>query len=60
MHRKLKERGHDITFIPSSKLIKYLEHANHATTVLNPQLGSRKKSITKGEKRLKKTLEKLQ
>ena len=60
MHRKLKERGHDITFIPSSKLIKYLEHANHATTVLNPQLGSLKKSITKGEKRLKKTLEKLQ
>lgn len=58
MHRALVENGYEMIFLPSESLIKYLEHINHATTVLNPQL-SRQKSQDKGLRRIEKSLLKL-
>lgn len=59
MHKRLIEAGHEMIFLPSDILIKYLEHINHATTVLNPELSSRQKSVDKGQKRIKKSLAKM-
>jgi len=59
MCRKLQEAGYQLTYIPSVELGKYMMHINHATTVLNPDLGSRKKSIDKGTKRINQALKKI-
>lgn len=59
MHKRLKDAGYEAIFLPSEELGQYIDHINHATTVLNPELGSRKKSITQGEKRIQKALKKL-
>lgn len=58
MHKQLVEAGYKMLFLPSEILIKYLEHINHATTVLNPEL-SRQKSVDKGLRRIEKSLDKL-
>ena len=47
-------------FIPSHTLLRYLDHINHATMVLNPELGSKTQSIKKGLKRIKQRLEEFQ
>lgn len=60
MHKKLIDAGYQVIFLPSETLGQYIDHINHATTVLNPALGSRKKSITKGTRRIEKALKKLQ
>jgi len=60
IHRKLQELGYQTIFLPSETLGKYVDHLNHATTALNPELGSRQKSIDKGTKRIKKALAQLQ
>jgi len=57
LFRKLVEHGHKIIFLPSEVLLKYMDHINHATMVLNPNLGSHKKSITKGMRRIQKSLD---
>lgn len=56
MHKQLVDAGYTMIFLPSERLIPYLEHINHATTVLNPHL-SRQKSVNKGLKRIQKSLE---
>lgn len=56
MHKALVEAGHKMIFLPSDVLIKYVEHVNHATTVLNPELSTRKKSVIKGLDRIEKSL----
>jgi hypothetical protein len=56
MHKQLVEAGYDMIFLPSDVLIPYVEHINHATTVLNPELSTRKKSVIKGLARIKKSL----
>jgi len=56
LHRALVDAGYQMKFLPSDILIKYLDHVNHATTVLNPELSTRKKSLTKGLRRIKKSL----
>jgi hypothetical protein len=38
------------------ELGKYIDHLNHATLVLNPDLGSKSSSIREGKKRIKKKL----
>ncbi len=43
MHKKLVDAGYKMMFLPSELLIKYLDHINHATTVLNPELSTRAK-----------------
>lgn len=55
MHKQLVDAGYKMIFLPSEILIKYLEHINHATTVLNPHL-SRQKSVDKGVRRIEKSL----
>lgn len=57
MHRKLIQNGHDMIFLPSDILLKYMDHINHATTVLNPELSRSEKSVTKGLRRIEKSLE---
>lgn len=59
MHKRLVDEGYEMIFLPSEVLIKYLEHINHATTVLNPHLSSRQKSIDKGLSRIEKSLKRM-
>jgi len=59
IHKKLQEHGYQTIFLPSEMLGQYVDHLNHATTVLNPQLGSREKSIVKGVKRIRRALKKI-
>lgn len=56
MHRNLIANGYEMIFLPSDVLIKYLEHINHATTVLNPELSKHEKSIKKGMRRIERSL----
>lgn len=56
MHKKMLEAGFKMIFLPSDILINYLDHINHATTVLNPHLSSREKSVIKGMRRIKQSL----
>ncbi len=57
MHKALLDAGYEMVFLPPETLIRYLYHANHATMVLNPELGSSKRSIRRGTRRIEKTLE---
>jgi len=52
MHQKLVNAGFEMIFLPPKRLIKYVEHVNHATTILNPELTDR--SVTRGLKKLAK------
>lgn len=56
MHKRLVDAGYKMVFLPSETLIKYLDHINHATTVLNPELSTRVKSVTKGLRRIQQSL----
>ncbi len=56
MHKRLIEAGYDMIFLLSEALIKYLDHINHATTVLNPEVGTRQKNLDKGLRRIEKSL----
>ena len=56
MHKALVEAGYRMEFLPSDVLIKYVDHVNHATTILNPHLSSRQKSVDRGMRRIKKSL----
>ncbi len=58
MHKQLVDAGYTMIFLPSERLVPYVEHINHATTVLNPHL-SRQKSVSKGLKRIQKSLEQM-
>lgn len=60
MHKQIIEAGYEMIFIPSDILVNYLEHINHATTVLNPELSTREKSVIKGLKRIENSLKRLQ
>lgn len=57
MHRKLVAQQHKMIFLPSAILLKYMDHINHATTVLNPTLSRNEKSVIKGMRRIEKSLE---
>ena len=59
MHKHLVEAGYSMLFLSSEVLIKYVEHINHATTVLNPELSTRLKSVNKGLLRIQKSLMKI-
>ena len=55
MHFQLVKHGYQMIFLPSETLIKYLDHVNHATTVLNPDL-SRRQDVSKDIRRIEKSL----
>ncbi len=57
MHKKLIELGYKMIFLPSETLGQYLDHLNHATTLLNPEFKdslrrNRDKELRRMEKRL--------
>ena len=54
LHHALRRKGHHMVFIPPSILLRYLEHVNHATTVLNSEFRSRKGR--QGKRRVAKAL----
>jgi GT2 family glycosyltransferase len=56
MHEKMSEAGYDMLFLPQEYLGEYIDHLNHATMVLNPELGSSKKVQKEGKSRIKKKL----
>jgi GT2 family glycosyltransferase len=58
MHKQLVDAGYKMVFLPSEILIKYLDHINHATTILNPAL-SRQKRVDKRLRRMEKNLERM-
>jgi len=60
LHKTLEEHGHQMVFIPSVELIRYAVHLNHATMILNPELGSREKTVRKGLKKIQAMLKKMQ
>lgn len=59
MHKRLVDAGYKMVFLPSEELGQYIAHINHATTVLNPHLSTREKSVIKGLKRINKVLQQL-
>ena len=59
LHDHLVAQGHEMVFLASEVLSRYLVHLNHATMVLNPELGSRKKSIAQGLRRIRKILDEM-
>ena len=56
LHKTLEDHGHKMIFIPSQDLIRYAVHLNHATMILNPELGSREKTVRKGRKKIEAML----
>lgn len=56
LHKRLIEAGYEMVFLSSNVLINYLDHINHATTVLNPELSTRQKSVIRGLRRIEKSL----
>ena len=59
LHKTLEDHGHQMVFIPSTELIRYVVHLNHATMILNAELGSREKSRRKGMKKIQTMLDKM-
>lgn len=60
MHKKLLDQGYQMLFLTSEELGQYVDHINHATMVLNPQLGAREKTIKQGMRRLQNRLKAVQ
>lgn len=56
IHKTLSDQGYQMLFLPSEELGQYVDHINHATMILNPELGARSKTIKKGRRRLEKRL----
>lgn len=52
MHRKMVAAGYRMRFLESEQLGQYVDHLNHATMVLNPELGSSASMIRSGKKRV--------
>ena len=57
IHRCLTAAGYEMEFIPPEILIKYMDHLNHATMILNPAIGSRKTAAPKARQSLESRLE---
>jgi hypothetical protein len=56
LHKELVDKGYQMIFLPSEQLGQYIDHINHATMVLNPELGARQKTIRQGQRRLAQRL----
>ena len=57
IHKCLTAAGYEMVFIPPEILIRYMDHLNHATMILNPAIGSRKTASPKARQSLEKRLE---
>ena len=56
MHKKLIDNGYQMIFLDTQELSRYLDHIDHATMALNPQLGARRRTIKQGIHRIGKRL----
>ncbi len=54
IHEVLVSRGHRMVFLPVNRLTPHVIHLNHATLVLLPELGSSRKNISSGLRRIQK------
>jgi GT2 family glycosyltransferase len=52
LHRRLVEHGHEMVFLPTETLSRYMLHLNHATGALNPQIRENRKHVSKDLKRI--------
>lgn len=59
MHSTLVKNNYKMIFLSVDFLSRYLVHLNHATMVLNPELGAKKNTVQKGVKRNQKELKRL-
>jgi hypothetical protein len=57
IHRCLTAAGFTMEFIPPEVLIKYMDHLNHATMILNPSIGDRRTSAPKARESLESRME---
>ena len=57
IHKHLTGAGFIMEFIPPEVLIKYLDHLNHATMILNPEIGSRKTAALEARQSLADRME---
>jgi GT2 family glycosyltransferase len=60
LHKKLIDNGYEMIFLTSEELGQHVDHINHATMILNPQLGAREKTIKQGKKQLQQRLQAVQ
>jgi len=56
MHEKMIAAGYEMLFLNSAYLGEYVDHLNHATMILNPEIGGSKKLLKSGSNRIKKKL----
>lgn len=59
MHFTLEELGYPLVFLPAAELLDYMVHLNHATLVLNPEIGGRARTFRRGRRRMARLLEDL-
>ena len=57
IHRLLTAAGYEMEFIPPEILIRYMDHLNHATMILNPSIGDRRTSAPKARQALEARME---
>ena len=56
IHEKIVNANYDVLFLTPEYLGKFIDHLNHATMILNPELGSSRKVQREGRIRLKRKL----
>ena len=54
LHQVLVARGHRMVFMPVDRLTPHIIHVNHATMALHPDLGSSRRNISSGRRRIRK------
>lgn len=59
MHRRLVDLGYKMVFLPAAAMRRQIAHVNHATMVLNPQLGADRRTIVKGKRRIERVFAEL-
>lgn len=57
IHKLLTAQKYQFEFLPSSTLMKYMRHLNHATMILNPETGGRKTRKQSSRDRLQRELD---
>lgn len=56
MHQKMLHAGYEMKFLPSDFLGRYIDHLNHATSILNPELRRDQKNSGRNEQKIKAKL----
>lgn len=56
LHYKMRDAGYEMKFLPSHFLGKYVDHLNHATSILNPELRRTNKNSETDQKNIQKKL----